>query len=51
MAKKKDPKKTYGGKMFSGTAAADFAKAKAKVEEAVGRRGRITTALKKATES
>tara|TARA_R110002020_G_scaffold464503_1_gene685270 strand:+ start:622 stop:777 length:156 start_codon:yes stop_codon:yes gene_type:complete len=51
MAEKKDPKKTHGGKMFSGTAAADFAKAKAKVEEAVGRRGRITTALKKATES
>jgi hypothetical protein len=47
MAAKKDPKKTYKGKMFSGKAA-DYAKAIAKVEEEAGRRGTLNTARKKA---
>jgi hypothetical protein len=51
MAAKKDPKKTYGGKMFSGNSAADYAKAKAKIEEKAGLRGTMKSALKKPAKS
>lgn len=48
MAAKKDPTKTYNGKLFKGSSAADYAKAIAKVEEEAGRRGTLNTAREKA---